>query len=507
MNISTAMSALSFRWRVLIAAISGAIAAFGLEPYGFGFAALFGIAMLPTLLWQASSWKQAAMIGWVFGTGWFAHALLWIIEPFMVDPVRHGWMAPFAIVFMAGGLALFWGAAFGLAQGVGGSRPARLLLLPLFWGLAEFARAYVLTGFPWAGIAQVWGDFPTFQLLAWVGPHGLGSLTLIAALALGATDHYRKVWVVLLAPLLTLMAVSLFLPQPDALLTDKIVRVVQPNAPQHQKWDPAHIPTFYNRQIDATAAFTDTGTRPDLIVWPESAIPMTLDNADAALEQIASAAVGSTVVLGVQRREGLRFYNALIVVGDGGQVTDLYDKHHLVPFGEYIPFGDLFAKIGVTGFASQQGQGYSSGPGAALVDLGALGTALPLICYEAVFPQDVNAAPARPDMLLQVTNDAWFGTWSGPYQHLLQARMRAVEQGLPLIRSANTGVSAVIDPYGRVLVSLPLGQSGFVDAKLPKPRKATFYSRTGDAPVFFLLLISAISISFGQSFIKRRNSR
>ena len=178
----------------------------------------------------------------------------------------------------------------------------------------------------------------------------------------------------------------------------------------------------------------------------------------------------------------------MVVLGPEGGVEQVYDKHHLVPFGEYIPLARLFNRIGVFGLAQRVPEGYSPGPGPKLLDFGPLGRALPLICYEAVFAHDVNAAPARPDFLIQITNDAWFGNGAGPRQHLAQARMRAIEQGLPLARAANTGISAMIDPHGRVLAALALNEAGFIDAALPLPLPPTPYSRTGDLPLALFLL-------------------
>jgi len=159
-----------------------------------------------------------------------------------------------------------------------------------------------------------------------------------------------------------------------------------------------------------------------------------------------------------------------------------------VPFGEYMPLGDLLARFGIYGLAASHGHGYSAGPGAQVLDLGAIGRALPLICYEAVFAHDVNAAPERPNVILHLTNDAWFGTGAGPQQHLAQARMRAIEQGLPVARAANTGISAMIDGWGRITASLPLNTAGYLDAALPAPRAPTLYSRSGDLPFALLLL-------------------
>jgi len=207
---------------------------------------------------------------------------------------------------------------------------------------------------------------------------------------------------------------------------------------------------------------------------------------------IGEAAAGTPVVLGVQRAQGFDYYNGLIVLGADGTAQSGYDKHHLVPFGEYMPLPWLFRRLGIPALAERVDGGFSAGPGPKLIDIPGIGAALPLICYEAVFPQHSRSPGARPRLLLQVTNDAWFGTYAGPQQHLAQARMRAIEQGLPLVRSANTGISAVVDARGRVTASLPLGVHGHVDAVLPPALKPTMYARTGDAPVAVLLLLWAV---------------
>lgn len=307
-----------------------------------------------------------------------------------------------------------------------------------------------------------------------------------------------------LVPAITVSAAAVVLsvlsPQTEA-TAKATVRVVQPNAPQHQKWDPDFIPVFFQRQLEFTAA----EPRPDLIVWPESSVPLYLHQAGPAFDRIAVAAAGVPVIVGIQRYDQGQVYNALVHIDGDGNVAGVYDKHHLVPFGEYMPLAGLAARLGLFGLAANQGIGYTPGPGPKVLEIGSLGFGLPLICYEAVFPQDVNAAPMRPDFLLQITNDAWFGTHSGPYQHLLQARMRAMEQGVPMIRAANTGVSAVIGPNGEVLASVPLGQAGYADAPLPAALPPTFYARTGDWMVV-LAVMGVIFLAFaGQSYAARLN--
>ena len=285
--------------------------------------------------------------------------------------------------------------------------------------------------------------------------------------------------------LAVLMLVSPFpvTPPADTLGT---IRLVQPNAPQDEKWDPAKAPVFVGRLLAATEA----EGAPDLIVWPETAIAWPLDIAGPVLSRAAAAADGTPLITGINRRnEADEWFNSLVLLDETGLVADTYDKVHLVPFGEYIPFRIEFLKA-MAGFGSF---GFSPGESVRLIDT-PLGNALPLICYEAIFPRHGAGLTERPDYLLQITNDAWFGTFSGPYQHLDQARFRAVEMGVPLVRAANTGVSAVIAPDGRVISMLPLGEEGYLDAVLPLPYPQTLYSRIGDWPVGIFLLATLAAL-------------
>ena len=473
--------------RVLLAGSIGAIAAFGQAPYDLPLLMLAAMAGAVWLFNHCDTPRQSALIGWAFGTGYFMHALQWIVSPFMVDAARHGWMAPFALILLSAGLAIFWGVAFWGARKL---HPSRAWALILCWPAAELIRAYIFTGFPWAMPSQALVNSLSGQALAWTGPYLLNLFVIAGAVALA--HHGKRIGRVALV----VVAFVLLMPWGEAMHVAEnrpTIRLIQPNAAQRDKWNPEQIPVFFDRQLSLSAAVPrDGGSRPALVIWSETAIPWPLDLAGTALTEISSVA-GAPVVLGVQRRGSSRFYNSLVVLVQGGVVEQTYDKHHLVPFGEYMPFGDTLAQFGIHGLASREGNGYSSGPGAQLLDFGSLGTALPLICYEAVFAHDVNAAPSRPAFLIQITNDAWFGKGAGPKQHLAQARMRAIEQGLPMARTANTGVSAMIDPKGRITASLPLNMAGFVDARLPAPLAATVYSRTGDLPFGLLLLFGLCS--------------
>lgn len=497
-------------WRAaLVALVCGQALALAQAPFSLFWTPFLA---LPPLLWLfegARTRRGAFLRGWAAGVGFFGLALCWIVEPFLVDPETFGWMAPFALVGMAGGLALFWGGAFALAHAAGLAGARRALALALLLALAEIARSFVLTGFPWALPAYGWIGTPVGQVLALVGPYGLSALTLVAALLPGAPLG-RFGWrgsAVVAATLVALgwgwgaWRLAQPLPSRDPPL---VVRLVQPDAEQRLKWRPEMQALFLERQLAATRA----DPRPDVVIWPETAIPYPLGYAPDLQAEIAAAARGASVILGVERIEtgetGDRWYNALAVLGPGGAALAVYDKHHLVPFGEYIPQADLLARLGPQ-VATLTSRGFTPGAGPHLVEAAGLPPFLPLICYEAVFPQGMRAPEGRPGWLVQITNDGWFGEFSGPFQHLAQARARAIEQGLPLARAANTGVSAMIDPKGRVVAQLTLGQAGHLDAALPPALDATIYARIGDKPslVAILFVLGLTVYNFISSFRHR----
>lgn len=487
----------SGRWRLLVLGALGAMAALGQAPVGAWPLSVLGFALAYGLFRRAAGGRQAAGIGWAFGTGYFLVSLNWIIEPFLVDVARHGWMAPFALLGLSGGLALFWALALGLGRAMGGGA----LGFAGGLGLIELARGYVLTGFPWAQPGHVLIDTPLLHWASYLGSLGLTALVLLAAVALWAAMTGARRALLALGAMAILWPVgALLTPEAGAAPEAATVRLIQPNAPQHEKWDPDKIQGFFDRQL----AFSAAGERPDLIVWPETAVPVMLERAASTLEVISEAAGGVPVVVGLQRRDEMRLYNTLALVEAGASVAAVYDKHHLVPFGEYMPYGDHLAQFGIHGMAAKNGQGFSSGPGAQVIEMGALGRALPLICYEGVFAQDLRAAPGRADFILLITNDAWFGKFSGPYQHLAQARLRSAEFGLPMVRVANTGVSAMIDATGRITAALPLGEAGWRDAALPPPLPPTLYARLGDSPMLGVFLVFLALSRLGHS---RRRAR
>ena len=248
---------------------------------------------------------------------------------------------------------------------------------------------------------------------------------------------------------------------------------------------------------------TGQGDIPDLIVWPETAVPYLLNYVQSDLSLLAGAARGAPLVFGIQRRDDeQRYFNSLVVMGQGGELRGVYDKRHLVPFGEYIPGGDLLGRFGISGLATTDGAGFARGNGDPRITLPGIGDAVPLICYEGIFAEEIDGATGRPRLLLLITNDAWFGQAAGPYQHLAQARLRAIEQGLPMVRVANTGVSAMIDARGQIVEALPLNTHGVIDVPLPQALPITLYARWGD---WFLIVVNTL-LTLGLYLFYRRNS-
>lgn len=477
----------------------GVAIALGQAPFDLVWVAVIGLAGLLWRCGHAPGWRAAGWIAWRIGAAYFALSLHWIVEPFLVDVPRHGWMAPFALVLMSGGLALFWGVAGMLSGVLGRDGPGRPVWAMLVFAIAltgaELARSYVLTGFPWALIGTIWIDTLLAQTVALFGLHGLGLASMLALVAgFAVTRHARTPATrALSGPLVSALCLgglaglgAVRPPAPETPATAPLLRLVQPNAAQHLKWDPGMVPVFLDRQIELTRTAANA-PRPDLVIWPETAIAYRLERAGPILARIADSAGGVPVVLGTVRRPPEGPTNTLAVIDPSGTPSHIYDKAHLVPFGEYVPFGDVAARFGLRGLAVSEGGGFFAGPGPVLLDLGALGTALPLICYEAIFPNFGRTEALAADWMLQITNDAWFGQFAGPQQHLVLARFRAIERGMPLVRAANTGISAVIDARGDVVQSLPLNVIGTVDARLPSRLASPVYAKTGDVPVGVLL--------------------
>jgi apolipoprotein N-acyltransferase len=501
----------------LAALAGGLLAGLAHPPFGF-WPGFFGYTLLLWLVDRVEGprrLRRAFGLGWCFGFTYFLIGCWWVAEAFLVDAENQAWMAPFAAFLLPSGLALFWGAAAALYRKIAPSHAGRAAVFAAVFGLLEWSRGHVLTGFPWNLPGETWaaGGAPS-QAAAVLGAYGLTTLTLFAFFAftpLLAPGPRRSRIAVAAAGALSLAAMWGYglhrLSGAEARPTDTVVRVVQPDIPQSSKWTAASFRSIVERYVAQTARAGDM--TPDIIIWPEGALPASANDLLAQGSWVVPAIRGAlkpnqTLLMGAYRAEpgpgGVdRYYNTLMALrpqGEGLQIVGLYDKHRLVPFGEYMPLDGLMTALGVKKL-THVGDGFSAGPRPAPMRLPGLAPVQPLICYESLFPGLAQSGPGRPAWIVNISNDAWFGPTSGPRQHLNLASYRAIEQGLPIVRATPTGVSAVIDPYGRALPGKRLdpGQRGVIDAKLPAAAAAPPYAVWGDA-FFWLLTILGAAFAF-----------
>ncbi|HEX2591690.1 MAG TPA: apolipoprotein N-acyltransferase [Rhizomicrobium sp.] len=495
-------------WRQLgFAVLIGAFSALGFVPFEFFPALLLGFAALVLLLdgvhFQPRPLLRAAFVGFAFGFGQFAAGMYWVGYAFLVDPGAHLWQLPLGISGLPALLAFFTAAGCAAAAYFWCNSWPRILVLTATYALAEWLRGHLFTGFPWNLPGYGWAALPSvLQSTAWFGVYGLTLLTVLfgASLAVLLDPARNREWLlpVSLTALFVVIASVGSLREtftPTTFVPKVVLRIVQPNIPQAEKYLPQYVDRNWNRLLDLSRV--QNGVTPTHIIWPESAPPFLLQRSAVSLDEISLlTAQGAVLMTGAVRADELpdghrRFYNSFFIFGGSAQLIGVYDKFHLVPFGEYLPLEPLLSALGITklvgigSFASGQGPRTFHIPGAPPVG--------PLICYEAIFPNAVVSEP-RPAWLVNVSDDSWFGPWAGPKQHLLIARVRAIEEGLPIVRGTNTGISAVIDPLGRVTASLGLDHEGVLDARLPDAIAPTPYARFGD--LLFILMLATCALVY-----------
>lgn len=491
------------RWGV--AALVGALATTALPPLNILPALLPAFVALVWLLDGTAGAPRPARaafaLGWWFGFAHFVTGLYWISNALLVDAAAFGWLVPFAVAGLSAYFALFPALAVMIAGRAAPGWP-RVAALAGAWAVGEYLRGVVFTGFPWNPIGSALQVSPELmQGAALVGAFGLSLVAvLIAALPATLARPGRAGWIALVmaaglgAMLWIGGAVRLADAPVDVPASGPRLRLVQGAVNQAIKWDRTRARAHFERYIALSRAPGRDGAVPDVVIWPETAVPAVYDGSDDFPKALAQALVpGGTLITGVIRREGqgdqVRLWNSVIAVNGRGRLLATYDKHHLVPFGEYVPL----ARFNPLPKLTAGRRDFSAGPGPATLTLPGLAPFSPLVCYEVIFPGQVVTPGPRPAFLLNVTNDAWFGISTGPYQHLAAARLRAVEEGLPLVRAANTGISALIDAQGRVRASLGLGRRGVLDVALPAP-VATFFARFGNGPA---LAMAVFMLVFG----------
>jgi apolipoprotein N-acyltransferase len=527
---------LAWGWRrAAVACVGGAFGALAMPPFGLWPALAVSLSVAVWLIdgsaagRRYSAWaslRVAAIDGWFWGLGYFVAGLWWIGAAFLVEADVFAWLLPFGVLGLPALLAFFPALGFALARALWSRGAGRLFAFAFGMAAAEWLRGHVLTGFPWNTLGMAFGQ--NLVLLQTGSILGLYGLTILACLVLAApavlaTGETRAAR--LAAPagaLLALAAMTVFgfmrlPPRPTDVVPGVKLRIMQPNLAQDAKFNPSAGGAILDRYI----ALSDRATSPDAtglsdvthLIWPESAFPFLLHREPAALARIgAMLPRGGVLITGAAREgarlpgeSGRRFFNSVQVVADDGSIVAGYDKVHLVPFGEYVPriLDGALRALGIRQFVHIPG-GFTAGERRLALNVPGLPAIAATVCYEAIFPDEVWPAGSRPGLILNVTNDGWFGDTPGPRQHFAQARLRAVEQGLPLVRAANTGISAVIDPYGRVLATLPVGVEGVLDSALPRALNGTLYEFNGRFLNLLLLLACAATALAARRFTPGR---
>ncbi|WP_457091952.1 apolipoprotein N-acyltransferase [Microvirga sp. P5_D2] len=516
------------RW--LLGFAAGAIGALAMPP--FGFLPALALSLIPAVLLMdgtakdgPSRWapvKSAAFIGWFWGFGYFVAGLWWLGAAFLVEADQFAWALPFGVLGLPAVLAFFPAFGFALARLLWLPDASRIFALSLGLTISEVMRGHLFTGFPWNSPGMALGqNLWLMQSASLIGLYGLTfiAIAICAAPVLLLTGRSRRER--LMTPTLALLVLGIMagfgiwrIPsQPMTTVENVRFRIMQPNLPQDAKFNPRNRDAIMRRYLTISASAGRAGTGladATHIVWPESAFPFLLHRDPASLAQIAALLEpGSMLITGAARMDEPlpgesvgKFFNAIQVIDDRGTILGAYDKVHLVPFGEYVPkFLDaLIRAVGLRQFVQIPG-GFEPSEYRKSLTIPGLPPVAATICYEAIFPGEILPEGPRPNLILNVTNDAWFGQTPGPYQHFAQARLRSVEEGLPLVRAANTGISAVIDSHGRIVDSLPLGVEGVIDAKLPVAASPTLYSKFG---MFSLTATLAICL---MALIVRRKQR
>ena len=519
---------LSWGWRrALVAFAAGAISALALAPFDAWPVLFFTFPILVWLVDGAAAGRlgglpSAAIAGWWFGFGYFLAGLYWVGYAFLVDAKTFGWLLPFAVIALPAGMACYTGFGLALARMLWTRGPTRLIALAVALTAAEWLRGHLFSGFPWNlyGYALT-GPLVLAQSAALIGIWGLTfiAVAVFASPAVLTDDRadVRGRWLPLVLSLVLLGALAGYgamrlSRNPTAFVDGVRLRIMQPNLQQNEKFNynaKQRVMNHYLELSDRSTGPQSAGVRDAThLIWPESAFPFLLTREPDALAQIAALLPEGTVLItGAVRAPELppgqkveRAYNSIYVIDHDGSILSVYDKIHLVPFGEYLPFQDFLEKLGIMQLTKLPG-GFIAGERRRAMNVPRAPRMLPFLCYEIIFPGEAVPSGERPGWLINLTNDGWFGISSGPYQHFQQARVLTIEQGLPLVRAANTGVSAVIDSFGRIVKSLPLGAEGIMDASLPRRIDPTLYARTGDAGV--ALLIGAALIIIIRRRVKR----
>lgn len=498
---------LTFSKKALFAFLLGLIVAAALPPVHLVFLLPVSFTGLILILDSAKNRKQAFFVGWWFAWGQFIAGLYWIGVAFTIDADAHAALLPLPVLALPAVLAIFSGLATLATHMTKVKSVGRIFAFTGFWVLLEYVRGTIFTGLPWNLVGYGWAfNLPILQTTAFIGIYGLTLLTvLVSSLpALLADSQTPKSTGIKFIAGGGMIFILLFVAgqwrlneQTTDVFSEKKIRIVQPNIHQADKWK-QHLRRNHLLKTIALSQ-TENGFHPDYLIWPETAVPYFLTTSRKLIAQLAEIAPpGGAIVTGAPRFNPVtkQYWNSVQVLESDGQIEQIYDKQHLVPYGEYLPLRNWLRASGLMSLIPVLDQmsdfAFPDDGAARTISLSGLPPARVLICYEIAFPWEV--VPNSPfSWILNATNDGWFGNTSGPYQHLAMTKTRAVEQGKPVIRAANTGISAIIDPYGNVIQELSLNETGIIDGYIPRPTETiTLYGNVGEVIPFTITLFSLV---------------
>ena len=503
-RIITLSKSVFFRFFLL-----GLVLALTQEPFNLPYCTFLVLPLVSFLVIKfLTSSNDCLLAGLVFGLGYFGLTFIWIINPFLVDPQKNIWLAPFAYLLFTLSLSSFWALAFYLSNYLirdEQKNRTKVFCLSILFAKAELFRCYVFSGFPWAILSYAWLDTPAAIFVTWFGPYILNSVIIVVGFNLFYSSFLNSILKVIFLLTLLLGLQDKYL---DNVFEEEseylTVRLVQPNIKQRDKWKKENE----LNHLEILINLSNKGPKPDLIVWPETSVYWLPEENPEKLKSIAEK-VQSPLAFGALRfnRDTKKLFNAVFLIDKKGKIQSIYDKTFLVPFGEYLPLGGLLKYFNIFNNSYRLIDGFSSGTGLKLVKNSGLPTFLPLVCYEALFSNEILGKVNEARWILNITNDAWFGNSGGPKQHLNIARMRALENNIPLVRVSNNGISAKISKDGKIEEYIALNKRGFLDVELglSLARESTYYSRIGkDVSSYFHLMLLLIPLLYYSVFRKRK---
>lgn len=471
--------------KALICLLAGMVGAYAFAPWFVWPALLVALTLLMIFLNAATSKKQIVLFGFSFGFGMGIVSLAWVSNALLIDNGAFAVFIPLVLL----GLGCFMGIFFmipALLSYFVQAGVKRWLAFVCWFVLFEWVRSWFLTGFPWNLIGSIWTNYPVLiQFASVMGVYGLSLMTLLLFTAPALLPHKKplSISLALVAFIIGGSLIRLYQAIPEDVFGVQL-RLVQPNIEQTLKWNPQRAEENMSTLIQLSR---ENNAKISHVIWPESAVPYLLElNPDERLRLMGAVRQNGTLITGAMRvvnQEKRQLANSIFVIDDMANITGYADKSHLVPFGEYVPLRGILPFDKVVPISSD----FVAGNGPTTRHVPKAPPASMLVCYEIIFPRAVvSNTPQRPDWIINVTNDGWYGNSAGPYQHLGMAQLRAVEEGVPVVRVANTGISAVISPYGELLHTLALNQRGVLDSSLPRAIGKTFYATFGNIPLFIL---------------------